>query len=47
MVWSKLIQRLNSTTSKMSSLSQNNANKFITYTILSLEMIVQEFIGYP
>jgi hypothetical protein len=37
MVWSKLIERLDSVTSMMSLFSANNANKFITHTILPLK----------
>jgi len=49
MVWSKLIQRLDSAISMISLFSSNNANKFITHThtLLSLKMIVQELIDYP
>jgi hypothetical protein len=47
MVWSNLIQRLGSATSTMSLFSPSNASKFITHTILLLEMIVQELIDYP
>jgi len=46
MVWSKLIQRLNSLTPMMFLFSSSNANKFITNTLLSLKRIVQELIGY-
>ena len=47
MVWSKLIQRLDFATSMMFLFSPSNANNFITYTLLPLEMIIQELIGYP
>jgi hypothetical protein len=53
MVWSKLIQRLDSAISMISLFSSNNANKFITHThththtLLFLKMIVQELIDYP
>jgi hypothetical protein len=47
MVWSKLIQMLDTTKSTMSLFSPNNANKFIIHILLPLEIIVQEFIGYP
>jgi hypothetical protein len=47
MVWSKLIQKLDSATSIMSLFSPSNANKFITHTLFLLERIVQELNGYP
>jgi len=47
MVWSKLIERLDSATSTISLFLQSNVNKFITYTVLPLENIVQELIDYP
>jgi hypothetical protein len=46
MVWSKLIQRLDSATSMMFLFSPSYASKFITYTPIPLERIVQELIGY-
>jgi len=45
MVWSKLIQKLDSATSIMSLFSPSNAN--ITHTLFLLERIVQELNGYP
>jgi hypothetical protein len=45
-VWSKLTQKLDFATSKMSLFSPNNASKFITHTLLLLEMIVQELIDF-
>jgi len=46
MVWLKFIQMLDSATSMMSLFLPNNASKFITHTLLSLEMIIQELIDY-
>jgi len=40
-VWSKLIQRLDSTMSMISLFSSSNAKKFITHTLLHLEMIIK------
>jgi hypothetical protein len=47
MVWLRLIQKLNFATPMMFLFLPSNASKFITYTLFSLEMIVQELIGYP
>jgi hypothetical protein len=44
--WSKLIQRLNFTTSTMSLFLLSNANKFITHTLFHLERIVLKLNGY-
>jgi hypothetical protein len=46
MVWSKLIQRLDSVMLMISLVSPSNASKFITHIFLPLERIVQELIGY-
>jgi hypothetical protein len=47
MVWSRLIQKLNFATPIMFLFLPSNASKFITHTLFSLELIVQELIGYP
>jgi len=47
MVWSKLIQRLDSAISTMSLILLSNVNKFITHTLIFLEMIVLRLIDYP
>jgi hypothetical protein len=46
MVWLKLIQSLDSTTSTMSLFVSSNTNKFFTYTPFFLEMIIQKLIDY-
>jgi hypothetical protein len=46
MVWLKLIQSLDSTTSMMSLFSSSNASKFISHTPFSLERIIQKLIDY-
>jgi len=47
MVWSKLKQGLYFAMSTMSLFLPRNASKFITYTLIPLENIIQELIGYP
>jgi hypothetical protein len=47
MVWSKLIQRLDSAISTMSLILPSNVNKFITHTLFFLEMIVLRLIDCP
>jgi hypothetical protein len=46
MDWAKLIQGLDSTMSTMYLFLSSNANKFIIHTLLHLERIIQELIGY-
>jgi hypothetical protein len=46
MVWLKLIQSLDSTTSTMSLFVSSNTNKFFTYTPFFLEIIIQKLIDY-
>jgi len=46
-VWLELIERLDFSTSTMSSFYLSNANKFITHTLLFLERIALRLVGYP
>jgi hypothetical protein len=46
MAWSKLVKEIDLATSMMFLYLPNNANKYITHTLIPLKMIIIELIGY-